>query len=120
MSYWWTSMRNSETCRSLMVVIFSLCCATSLSVAAAPQGDDGGARLRAALRTATAQVRDLQDQNATLIAKQSQAERERVALAQKLVEDEKELDGLRKRVQAGEAASTQVTAQLEAQKANLT
>jgi hypothetical protein len=113
-------MRNSETCRSLVVVILSLCCATSLSLAAAPQGDDGGARLRAALRTATAQVRDLQDQNAALVAKQSEAERDRMALAQKLVEDERVLDALRKQVQAGDAASLQVNAQLEAQKANLT
>jgi chromosome segregation ATPase len=107
-------MRNSEWRRAAAAGLFSVFCMAGLS-AAAPQ-DDGGARLRAALRTATVQLRDLQDQNATLTAKQSEAERERMALQQRLAAAEKELDSLRQQVTAGQTAGQQTAAQLETQR----
>jgi len=74
---------------------------------------DVEARARAALRAATAQLRDLQDQNAALLAKQAEAERERAALAQKVAADEKELATLRAQVKAGQTANEQITAQIQ-------
>jgi hypothetical protein len=64
-------------------------------------------RLRTALRQTTVQLRDQEDQNATLQAKQAAAERDRLALQQKFDADEKELAGLRHQVQTGLAASQQ-------------
>src|SRR5215467_9169142 len=83
MSGCWTSMRNSDWRRTLAAGLIAAGGIAGLS-AAAPQQDDGAARLRAALRTATSQLRDLQDQNAMLTAKQSEAERQRMALTQQL------------------------------------
>jgi hypothetical protein len=64
-------------------------------------------RLRAALRQTTVQLRDQEDQNATLQAKQAAAERDHLSLQQKLDADEKELAGLRHQVQTGLATSQQ-------------
>ena len=110
-------MRNSKWRRATAAAILSVCSMAGFSMAA-PQ--DGGLeeRLRAALRTATIQLRDVQDQNAMLVAKQAEAERERLDLAQKLAADERELDALRQQVKSGQAASEQVTAQLQAEKRN--
>lgn len=75
--------------------------------ASADQQDDVAERLRAALRQATIELRDLEDQNATLLAKQSEAERDHLTLTQKLAADEKELQGLRDKMQSGQAALQQ-------------
>jgi septal ring factor EnvC (AmiA/AmiB activator) len=111
-------MRNSKPSRVAIAAILLMCCAASLSVAA-PQADEAGARLRAALRSATVQLRDLQDQNAVLLAKQAEGERLRLALAEKVAAGEKERDALRQQVKTGQAASAQVAEQLQAQKQNL-
>jgi septal ring factor EnvC (AmiA/AmiB activator) len=115
-------MRNFEWRRPLAAGIVAACCISGLA-AAAPQADDGAARLRAALRSATTQLRDVQDQNAMLMATQSKAERERMALAQQLAAAEKERDALRQQIKAGQVASQtaseQAMAQLEAQKRNI-
>lgn len=72
---------------------------------AAQQSDDANSRLRAALRQATSQLQDLQDQNASLTAKAADAEQKRAAMAQKLAEDEKELAGLRAQSRSSNAAA---------------
>jgi chromosome segregation ATPase len=74
------------------------------AAAVAQQQDSGENRLRTALRQATIQLREQEDQNATLQAKQAEAERSRLALQQKLDADEKELAGLRHQVQTSLAA----------------
>jgi len=94
-----------------------LCWLASLVPAVAQQ--DVEARARAALRTATAQLRDLQDQNAALLAKQAEAERQRAALAQKIAADEKELAALRAQLKTGQTATEQVAAQVQAGKESL-
>jgi chromosome segregation ATPase len=110
-------MRNSETCRCVWAVFAVI--GLSLSPAAA-QPDNAEARLRAQLRQATVQLRDFQDQNAQLMAKQAEAERDRMTLAVKLAADEKELALLRQQVQTSKNASDQATAQLQAQRENFT
>jgi hypothetical protein len=72
---------------------------------AAQQSDDVSEKLRSALRQATSQLQDLQDQNATLTAKAADAEKQRAAMAQKLAEDEKELAGLRSQSRSASAAA---------------
>jgi len=115
-------MRNSEWRRTIAAGVIAAACIGGLT-AAAPQGDDGAARLRAALRSATVQLRDSQDQNAMLAAKQSEAERERMALAQQLAAAERERDALRQQIRAGQeasqTASQQAAAQLDAQKQSI-
>ena len=111
-------MRNSKRYHAIGAVVLSMCCAAGLS-AAGPQADEAGARLRAALRSATVQLRDLQDQNAVLLAKQSEGERLRLALAEKVAADEKELDALRQQIKTGQSASAQISAQLQVEKQNL-
>jgi DNA repair exonuclease SbcCD ATPase subunit len=115
-------MRTSDVCRLLAAGIVSVSIGGSFAVAA-PQTDDGGARLRAALRSATVQLRDLQDHNAMLTAKQSEAERERLTLAQQLAAAQRELGSLREQVKAGQTASQtasqQAAAQIDAQKQNI-
>jgi len=63
--------------------------------------DDSQSRLRATLRQVTIQMRDLEDQNATLSAKQAEMDRERQSITEKLQADEKELATLRGQVQSG-------------------
>jgi chromosome segregation ATPase len=113
------SLRSQMSLRAILAGIVAAGCIGGLT-AAAPEGDDGGARLRAALRSATVQLRDLQDQNAMLAAKQSEAERDRMALTQQLAAAEKERDALRQQIKAGQDASQtaaqQAAAQLDAQK----
>jgi septal ring factor EnvC (AmiA/AmiB activator) len=116
------SMRNFEWRRAFAAGTIAVCGICGLA-AAAPEGDDGAARLRAAFRSATVQLRDLQDQNAMLTAKQSEAERDRMALTQQLAAAEKERDALRQQLKAGQdalqTAARQSAAQLEAQKQGL-
>lgn len=78
--------------------------------------DNTDARLRAALRTATAQVRELQDQNAMLMAKQGEAERARDALAQRVAASQREAEALRQQIVSARAATDQTSAQLATQK----
>ncbi len=93
-------MRGSKawTCCGLAVLMLA-------ALPAMAQSDDPQARLRAALPQATSQLRDLEDQNATLLAKQAEAERARLALTQKLAEDEKALAAARGAAQNGQAAA---------------
>ena len=108
-------MRNSEIGRCVWAAFAVI--GLSLSPAGA-QPDNAEARLRAQLRQATIQLRDFQDQNAQLMAKQAEAERDHMTLAVKLAADEKELALLRQKVQTSKNASDQATAQLQAQREN--
>lgn len=76
------------------------------------RADDNGpeARLRAALKTATARIRELEDQNAQLQAKQAAAERDRLEFTQKAAAADKELGELRKQEEADKAALEQAAA----------
>lgn len=74
---------------------------------ATAQQDDPEARLRTALRSATVQLRQLQDQNAVLLAKQAQDQRDHLDLTQKLAADEQELSQLRQQTQSTQDALTQ-------------
>lgn len=81
---------------------------------AARADDDTEAKLRAELRSATIQLRQLQDQNADLQAKQAQDQREKLALTQKLAADEDELTQLRQQNQAAQTSAQQLTQKLQA------
>lgn len=111
-------MRASERiCRAVAaaaLVSFVL----GLAPAEAQQRDDVESRLRAALRTATAQLRDLQDQNATLLAKQAEAERQRLALTQQLADRDKVLAELGQHSKASDVALQQSAARLQTQQGN--
>jgi hypothetical protein len=71
---------------------------------------DAETRLRAALKTATGRIRDLEEQNATLSAKQADADREKQAITQKAAEDDKALAELHKQTDADKAALDQAAA----------
>jgi chromosome segregation ATPase len=86
-------MRGSERLRTLALIVAAVTAAGGMALA--QSGDDPTARLRAALRDATAQVRQLEDQNATLQAKQAELERDRQGAVQKATASEKELQALR-------------------------
>src|ERR1700744_2199759 len=81
----------------------------SLAAAMPARADDNGpeARLRAALKTATSRIRELEDQNAQLQAKQAAAERDRLEFTQKAAEADKELGELRKQGASDKAALEQ-------------
>jgi chromosome segregation ATPase len=101
-----------------------LALAAALCVAAAPmalaqQKDSPEDRLRAALRTATQRVRELEDQNADLTAKQAQAERDRQALADKSAAQDKELALLHQQTDADKAALDQSQSHIQAQDQNI-
>jgi hypothetical protein len=109
-------MRASEGRFAFASAFFILCCVVWFApVVAQQQQQDGEARARTALRQATTQLRDLQDQNASLLAKQSEAERDRMDLARKLAEDDKELAQLRSQIANGKTASDRTSAQLTTQ-----
>lgn len=80
--------------------------------------DDPAARARAALRQATQRIRELEDQNATLQAKQAEADRARQELSDKLAADEKQLADLHKQGDADKATLQQTNAQLSSQRAS--
>jgi len=92
-----------------------------LALAGAARADDNGpeARLRAALKTATARIRELEDQNAQLQAKQAAAERDRLDFTQKAAAADKELDELRKQAEADKAALDQAAATEKSQGASI-
>jgi hypothetical protein len=100
-------MRASEWRRTAIFTALLLGGLVGAWSATAQQQENPESRLRAALRQATIQLRDLEDQNAALLAKQSAAERDRLASAQKLDADEKELAALRRQSQSGLAAIQQ-------------
>ena len=77
------------------------------------------ARLRAALKTATARIRELEDQNAQLQAKQASAERDRLEFTQKAAAADKELGELRKQGEADKAALDQAAAAQKSQGASI-
>jgi chromosome segregation ATPase len=104
-------MRNSEL-GGIAAVLVVFC---SFAGPAAGQ-ENTEARLRAALRTATAQVRELQDQNAMLMAQQAEAERERSALTQRVAASQREADALRQQIVFARATTDQTAAQLATQK----
>src|SRR5690349_20698640 len=86
------------------VGILALACCLLSGLAAAQNSDDGTTRLRAALRQSTLRVRELEDQNATLQAKQAEFDRDRLALTQKAAQNEKSLEALRSQSSASHAA----------------
>lgn len=109
-------MRNSKGCRAFAAAMFTL---FSLSVASADaQQDNAETRLRAALRQATVQLRQAQDQNATLMAKQAEADRDRMALADMLAADEKEIAALQQQLKGAQAASQQAASRFNSQRDN--
>ena len=65
---------------------------------------DAETRLRAALKTASARIRELEEQNATLETKQADADREKQTLTQKAAEDDKALAELHKQTDSDKAA----------------
>jgi chromosome segregation ATPase len=109
-------MRASDRVRRLVFAAAIAFCGIAGLSAAVAQSDDSTARLRAALRQATVRLRELEDQNANLQAKQSELERDRLAATQKAAENEKGLSALR-----GQAASSRAALEraAEAQKENL-
>lgn len=98
----------------LALIVLASCAATGTALAQG--GDDPTARLRAALRQATVQVRQLEDQNALLQAKQAELERGRQAAEQKAAAAEKELKALRGK---GSADVTALQRAADAQKDNV-
>jgi hypothetical protein len=72
--------------------------------------DDPETRLRAALKTATMRIRELEDQNAQLTAKQAAAERDKIDFTQKAAAADKELGALRQQGAADKTALDQASA----------
>lgn len=72
--------------------------------------DDPETRLRAALKTATMRIRELEDQNAQLTAKQAAAERDKIDFTQKAAAADKELGELRQQGAADKTALDQASA----------
>jgi hypothetical protein len=72
--------------------------------------DDPETRLRAALKTATARIRELEDQNAQLTAKQAAADRDKLEFTQKAAAADKELADLRQQTAADKTALDQASA----------
>jgi len=96
--------------------------ALTVCVPSAWADDDAEARLRTALRSATVELRQLQDQNATLLAKQAQDAREKLELTQKLAAAEQESDTLRQQIKADEELRPKLaaaTSAAEAERANI-
>ena len=109
-------MAGSEMRRAVAAALALLV----LAGAARADSDNGPeARLRAALKTATARIRELEDQNAQLQAKQAAAERDRLEFTQKAAAADKELDELRKQGAADKAALDQAAATERSQGASI-
>jgi hypothetical protein len=107
-------MRASERLRLFVLAAATGC--TLVGIAMAQPADEPQARLRGALREATVRIRQLEDENATLQAKQAELERNSQAAGQKAAEAEKGLQALRGR-QSNDLASLQRTS--DAQKESL-
>jgi hypothetical protein len=80
------------------------------AVPARADNDDPQARLRAALKTATMRIRELEDQNAQLTAKQAAAERDKIDFTQKAAAADKELGELRQQGAVDKTALDQASA----------
>src|ERR1700744_6184881 len=93
----------------------------SLAGAMPARADDNGpeARLRAALKTATARIRELEDQNAQQQAKQAAADRDKLEFTQKAAAADKELGELRKQGETDKAALDQAAAAQKSQGASI-
>jgi chromosome segregation ATPase len=107
-------MRASDFLRRCAVAAVAACAISGTALA--QSADDPQARLRAALREATVRIRQLEDENATLQAKQAELERGSQAAGQKAAEAEKGLQALRGR-QSSELVALQKAG--EAQKETL-
>jgi chromosome segregation ATPase len=104
--------------RRLAACTLAIALLSGVPFASAQEKDSAEDRLRAALRSATQRVRELEDQNAQLLAKQSQADRERADLIEKETAAEKELAGLRQQVTQDKSTLDQTTGRLQAQEQN--
>lgn len=101
-------MRGSKASRTGLLAVVGFCClAAGSPYAMAQSSEDPTARLRAALRQATMRVRELEDQNATLQAKQAEFDRDRLALTQKAAASEKSLQVLHSQNRSSQAALQQ-------------
>ena len=101
-------MGASEMRRVFTAAILALTIASAFPAWA--DKDDPETRLRAALKTATMRIRELEDQNATLTAKQAEAERDRLTFTAKAAAADKELAELRQQGAADKTALDQAAA----------
>ena len=110
-------MGASEMPRLLAAALLML----SLAAAMPAQADDSSpeTRLRAALKSATVRIRELEDQNAQLQAKQAAAERDKLEFTQKAAAADQELGELRKQGEADKAALDQAAATQKSQGASI-
>src|ERR1700761_9331082 len=110
-------MAGSKMRRALVAAVALV----ALAGAAPVRADDNGpeARLRAALKTATARIRELEDQNAQLQAKQAAADRDKLEFTQKAAAADKELGELRKQGETDKAALDQAAATQKSQGASI-
>jgi hypothetical protein len=81
--------------------------------------DDPETRLRAALKSAAARIRELEEQNAQLTAKQAEFDRDKQAMMAKAAEDEKAQADLRQQAEADKAALEQGAAVQHQQQENI-
>ncbi len=103
-------------------ILFAALAILAMAGAAPARADSDNspeARLRAALKQATARIRDLEDQNAQLQAKQAAAERDKLEFTQKAAAADKELGELRKQDEADKAALDQAMATEKSQGDNI-
>ena len=89
----------------------------ALLAAAPARADDETDKLRAMLRQATVQLRQLEDQNATLQAKQAQDAREKLDLTQKLAAAVQQIEALRGQVKTDEELRPKLAAATSAAEA---
>lgn len=85
-------MRASDRFRAFAMAAALIGAASGVATA---QSDNPQARLRGALREATVRIRQLEDENATLLAKQAELDRDKQAATQKAAAAEKGLQSLR-------------------------
>jgi chromosome segregation ATPase len=111
-------MGGSEM-RRVLATALALLVLAGAAAARADSDNSPEARLRAALKTATARIRELEDQNSQLEAKQAAAERDRLEFTQKAAAADKELGELRKQGDADKAALDQAAAAQKAQGASI-
>jgi chromosome segregation ATPase len=93
-------------------LVASILLIVTLTVSSSARADNDGpeTRLRAALKTATMRIRELEDQNAQLTAKQAAADRDKLEFTQKAAAADKELGELRQQDAANKTALEQATA----------
>jgi hypothetical protein len=100
-------MGASRMRRAILAALLML---TLAGVVPARADDDPQARLRAALKTATMRIRELEDQNAQLTAKQAAAERDKIDFTQKAAAADQALGELRQQGAADKTALEQASA----------